>query len=135
MNQNYYNNNIILKISKESITFNNFNLLLIRFSVLTSNIKDISKPIYLLNKTDDYVFNNVIIRDKLSPYQENFYLIILDFKIYSTNLNFIMKEIESISLTSKKNFIILIILFLNFFLFFAIVIFIILFSLLFIYNF
>ena len=73
MNQNYYNNNIILKISKESITFNNFNLLLIsRFSVLTSNIKDISKPIYLLNKTDDYVFHNVIIRDKLSPYQENF---------------------------------------------------------------
>ena len=46
-----------------------------------------------------------------------------------------MKEIESISLTSKKNFIILIILFLNFFLFFAIVIFILLFSLLFIYNF
>ena len=112
MNKNYYNNNIILKISKESITFNNFNLLLIsRFSVLTSNIKDISKPIYLLNKTDDYVFNNVIIRDKLSPYQENFYLIILDFKIYSTNLNFIMREIESISPTPKKNFIILIILF------------------------
>ena len=105
MNQNYYNNNIILKTSKENITFNDFSLLLIsRFSVLTSNIKDISRPIYLLNKTDDYVFNNVIIRDKLNSYQENFYLIILDFKIYSTNLNFIMREIESISLTSKKKF-------------------------------
>jgi hypothetical protein len=62
-----------------------------RFSVLTKDINDIRQPIYILNKTGDQVFNNILVEDKLTTFQENFYLIILDFKVYSENFNLIIK--------------------------------------------
>ena len=52
-------------------------------SVLTKDINDVKQPIYILNKTGEDVFNNILVEDKLSTYQENFYLVIFDFKIYS----------------------------------------------------
>ena len=136
INQNYLNGNIVLTLSEENITFSDFNLLLIsRFSSLSNNYSDIFQPIYLLNKTGDYTFNNFIRKTKLSAYQQSFYLNILDFQKYSTHLGYVVREIELFLLKLKMNFKILLYLFLNLFLLFIIVIFIILFSLIFIYSF
>ena len=136
MNQNYLNDKIILTLTKETITFSDFNLLMIsRLSTLSIDMNNTKQAIYILNKTGDNVFNNVYLEDKLSSYQENFYLIILDFKIYTSNLNQVMNEIGKISEISKTKFKNLIIIFLNIFLFLVIIIYIFLLLLIFVYLF
>ena len=122
INQNFIDNKIILSLKKQNITFNDFNLLMIsRFSVLTKDINDIRQPIYILNKTGDQVFNNILVEDKLTSFQENFYLIILDFKVYSENFNLIINKISDIVTNTKKSLKQLIYTFINFILFFTIV--------------
>ena len=136
MNQNYLNDKIILTLTKETITFSDFNLLMIsRLSTLSIDMNNTKQAIYILNKTGDNVFNNVYLEDKLSSYQENFYLIILDFKIYTSNLNQVMNEIGKISEISKTKFKNLIIIFLNIFLFLVIIIYFFLLLLIFVYLF
>ena len=103
INQNYINDKIILNLIKENITFNEFNLLMIsRFSIITKDINQLSQPIYILNKTGEEVFNNILIKDKLTTYQENIYLLILDYNIYSDNLDIIINEILHDYYHSKK---------------------------------
>ena len=136
ISQNYDNNKIVLNLNQESITFNDFNLLMIsRFSSLSNDYKNIKDPIYILNKTGEGVFNNIYLTDKLNSYQENFYLIILDFKIYTDNLNFFLEEVGNKATHSKINFKYLIYTFLNLILFFVITIFLMLFLLMYIYLF
>ena len=134
INQNYVNGTIDLKLNKESITFSDLNLLIIsRFSTLSNDIKNINQTIYMLNKTGEEVFKNIFLKDKLSPYQENFYLIILDFKNYTINLDSFLNDIGKIAENSKNKFRMLIYIFINFILFFVIIIFIKLICLIFIY--
>ena len=122
INQNFINDNIVLTLKMQNITFNDFNLLMVsRFSVLTKDINDVKQPIYILNKTGEDVFNNILVEDKLSTYQENFYLVIFDFKIYSENLNIIIEKISDIVTNTKKSLKHLIYLFINFILLFAII--------------
>lgn len=73
INQNYINGNIDLKLNKESITFSDLNLLIIsRFSTLSNDINNINQPVYILNKTGEEVFNNIILKDKLSHIKKIF---------------------------------------------------------------
>ena len=134
INQNYANGKIDLKLNTESITFSDLNLLIIsRFSTLSNDFDNIHHPVYILNKTGEDVFNNIFLKDKLSSYQENFYLNILDFKNYAINLNSFLNDIEKIAKNAKVNIRNLIYIFMNFILFFVIIIFIILILLIFIY--
>ena len=136
INQNYINGKIDLKLNKESITFSDLNLLIIsRFSTLSNDINNINQTVYILNKTGEGVFYNIFLKDKLNSYQENFYLIILDFKNYAINLNSFLDDIGKIAISAKANFKNLIYIFINFILFFVIIIFIILIFLIFIYLF
>ena len=124
LSQNYINNTIYLSLNKENITFNDFNLLMIsRFSSITNSFSNMNEPIYILNKTGEEVFNNIYIEDHLlNTYQESFYMIILDFKIFSKNLNLIINEISNDIQKAKNNFKCFLYIFLNFLLFFVIII-------------
>ena len=123
-----------LSLKTEYISFNDFNLLIIsRFSSLVININDTYQPIYILNKTGPDVFNNIFPTLKLSSYQENFYLIILDFKKYSEDLNSYINEVSFYFSNNNSKLKNSIYFFINFVLFFVIIIFIMLFLLIFIY--
>ena len=123
-----------LSLKTEYISFNDFNLLIIsRFSSLVININDTYQPIYILNKTGPDVFNNIFPTLKLSSYQENFYLIILDFKKYSEDLNSYINEVSLYFSNNNSKLKNSIYFFINFVLFFVIIIFIMLFLLIFIY--
>ena len=104
-----------------------------RFSSLSNDYNNIKSPVYILNKTGEGVFNNIYIIDKLNSYQENFYLIILDFKIYTNNLTFFLDEVRNRVYTTKEKFRELIYCFLNAILLFVIIIFFMIILLLFIY--
>ena len=96
INQILSENKIILSIKEENITFTDFILLVTsRFSILTKDIKDYNKPIYILNKTGTETFNNVLIKDneKLTSFQENVYLMILDCKSFIEQIDFMINEI------------------------------------------
>ena len=102
INQNMKNNNITISPSKEDISFSDFLLLMTsRFGILTKDINDIIKPIYILNKTTNNAFSNVYTQEKLSPYQENIYLMILDYKTFSSYLAMVNDEIYIISYFRK----------------------------------
>ena len=127
INQNMKNNNITISLSKEDISFSDFLLLMTsRFGILTNDINDIIKPIYILNKTGNNAFNNVYAHDKLSSYQENIYLMILDYKTFSSYLELVNNEIGYFSFIRKATIKRLIYIFVNLNLFVLIVILIIL---------
>jgi hypothetical protein len=102
INQNIKNNNITFSSSKENISFSDFLILMTsRFGILTNNINNIMNPIYILNKTGDDIFNNVYAQEKLSAYQENIYLMILDYKTFSSYLDLVISEIGKFSYFRK----------------------------------
>ena len=103
ISQNYQYNKINLLYTKENISFSQFNLLITsRFSILTRNIIDSKQPIYILNKTGEETFNNILIKERLSTYQENIYLLILDHREYSGKLDSTLSDIINIIFTNKK---------------------------------
>ncbi len=94
ISQNMINDKIIISLLKEDITFNDFILLMTsRFRILTKDFNDIKSPIYILNKTGEYTFNNVFLKEKLNSYQENFYLLVLDVKPFSEQADLMNNEI------------------------------------------
>jgi len=94
INQNITNNLIKLSLSQENINFNDFILLITsRFRILTTNFDEVSQPIYILNKTGEEVFNNLFITEKLTTYQENIYLMILDFKSFGQQFDLMSTDI------------------------------------------
>ena len=99
INQNFTNNSIKLSLSQENINFNDFILLITsRYRILTRDFDEVSQPIYILNKTGEEVFNNLLITEKLTTYQENIYLMILDFKSFSNQIDLMCSDIfESIN--------------------------------------
>ena len=129
ISQNMKNNNITISPSKENISFSDFLLLMTsRFGILTNDINDITKPIYILNKTGNNAFNNVYTQEKLSSYQENIYLMILDYKTFSSYLELVNNEIGMFSYFRKAKIKKIIYIFINLNLFVLILILIILFG-------
>ena len=125
INQNMKNNSITISPSKEDISFSDFLLLMnSRFGILTNDINNLMRPIYILNKTGDDIFNNVYAQEKLSSYQENIYLMILDYKTFSSYLDFVNDEIGKFSFFRKAKIKKIIYIFtnLNLFLFISILI-------------
>ena len=85
---------IILSLKNENISFEDFMLLITsRCGILTKNFDDIKNPIYVLNKTGENIFNNVYLKDKLNIYQQNIYLLILDFKSFAANFDLAIEQI------------------------------------------
>jgi len=109
INQNLTNNLIKLSLSQENINFNDFILLVTsRFRILTKDFDETSQPIYILNKTGEETFNNIFITEKLTTYQENIYLMILDFKSFSQQIDLVFFYVSENIIISKeraKNFI------------------------------
>jgi len=129
ISQNMKNNNITISPSKENISFSDFLLLMTsRFGILTNDINNIIKPIYILNKTGNNAFNNVYTQEKLSSYQENIYLMILDYKAFSSYLQLVNNEIGMFSFYRKAKIKKIIYIFINLNLFVLILILIILFG-------
>ena len=129
INHNENKNNITISPSKENISFSDFLLLMTsRFGILTNDINNLERPIYILNKTDDDVFNNVYTQEKLSSYQENIYLMILDYKTFSSYLDLVISEIGKFSYFRKGKIKKMIYIFINLNLFILILIVVILFG-------
>jgi hypothetical protein len=102
ISQNMINDKISISLLKEDISFSDFILLITsRFRILTKNFNDIEYPIYILNKTGEYTFNNVYHEEKLNSYQENIYLMILDIKPFSEQVDLMTNEI-TVDMTNIK---------------------------------
>ena len=85
---------IILSLKNENISFEDFMLLITsRCGILTKNFDDIKNPIYVLNKTGVNTFNNVYLKEKLNIYQQNIYLLILDFQYFASNFDLAIGQI------------------------------------------
>jgi hypothetical protein len=66
------NDKISISLLKEDNSFNDFILLIrSRFRILIKEYNDIKYPIYILNKTGEYTFNNVYHEEKLRKYLFN----------------------------------------------------------------
>ena len=116
ISQNMINDKIIISLLKEDINFNDFILLMTsRFRILTKDFNDVKNPIYILNKTGEYTFNNVYLKEKLNSYQENFYLMILDVKPFSDQADLMNTEItmDMVNIKLKIEYLISLFLVLN----------------------
>ena len=125
INQNLTKDFLNLSLEIENITFRDINLLMIsHFSIITNNIDNFKQPIYILNKTGIEIFNNVYAIEKLTSYQENIYLLILDHKILTANFVFALNNIVDSIYGAKKTIknLIMFVIFFNFFIFIMIII-------------
>ena len=97
INKNYQkNNDFMISLSKEKISFLDFVLLVSsRYGIILSNINNIYSPIYILNKTGDEAFNNFCSKGNLNSYQENIYLMILDYNIFVSNIDFFLFKVNN----------------------------------------
>ena len=103
LNHNSMNGILHLNLRKENITFSDFSKLIAsRLTILTREINQTRQPIYILNKTGEDAFINIYLENKLTAYQENYYLLILDYKPYTKQLNIIINEI-TYKISSQKN--------------------------------
>ena len=105
INKNFDNGKINLSIKKEKISFNDFLLLITsRCGILSKDIEELRNPIYILNKFDEKdLFKNINKKDKMNPYQENFYLLLLDNYEFITYINDTISKIEEM-VFNKMNF-------------------------------
>ena len=104
-----------------------------RIGIILQDIQYLSSPIYILNKTGEDVFNNIYMKEKLNSYQENIYLLILDYNIFSDFLGLIGQKILIFSFNIKDKLRKIIFMFINLNLVFFIFIIITLFGYLSIY--
>ena len=92
------NNTINFILKKENITFSDAILLITsRCEILSKDINDLRYPIYFLNKTannQEDPFININKKNKINPYQENFYLLLLDNEEFSKHLNQTIYKVE-----------------------------------------
>ena len=85
-------------LSKENINFLDFLLLMTsRFGIIINNDNSINSPVYILNKTGDEALNNIYNKDKLNSFQENIYLLILDYKNFVEIINFFISHVKIIA--------------------------------------
>ena len=103
LNQKIINDNLVLEPTVEKISFTDFNLLMTsRFSIILNDINNFKQPIYIINKDGNDLSKNIYGKEKLTIYQENIYLLILDYKIYCPNIVLFVNEIINIISISKK---------------------------------
>ena len=127
INQDLIYDKLFLSLAIEEMSFSELNLLMIsRFSMIINDINNFKQPIYILNKTGIEVFNNIYVKEKLSSYQENVYLLILDHKIYTYNLFLSTNDIVDSLMDTKNKIKNLVYFFISINLFFFIIIIIIL---------
>ena len=102
--QSYENNVLSLSLKQENLTFTDAILLITsRFTILTKEFEYLEYPIYILDKIgEENSFKNINKKDKLNPYQENFYLLILDNSKFFGHLNYTISQIEKI-ISEKEN--------------------------------
>ena len=123
INQIINEDNIKLILKKENFTFYEFFLLMTsRFGIIVKDIENLIYPIYILNKTGEEIFNNIYLKKKLNSYQENIYLMILDYNKFTEQLNLLILQIGMILDNLKEKFKKYIFLFINLNLLFFIVI-------------
>ena len=128
INQIIINNNIKLLLTEESFEFYDFFLLMTsRFGIIIKDYNSLMNPIYILNKTGEEVFNNIFVSRKLNSYQENIYLMILDYNLFLEQLDLILYQILGILFGLKNKFKKVIYIFINLSLLFIILILLVLF--------
>ena len=114
INQIFKNNELNLSLTKEKLIFSDFiKLMASRFKIILKDCNYITSPIYILNKTGNETFNNVLFRQRLDSSQENIYLIILDYRIFSQHFDTITSEISQSIFKMKEKFKYITYLFLN----------------------
>ena len=105
INQIMKNNIINLYLSKENITLTEFILLMTsRFGIILKNNNDNNSPIYILNKTGDEALNNIYLQGRLNTFQENIYLLILDYQKFTDNIDIISNEVGKNSFNLRQKF-------------------------------
>ena len=127
-------NNIKLFLTKENFEFYDFFVLMTsRLGIITRDYNNLINPIYILNKTGEEVFNNVFVQEKINTYQENIYLMILDYNLFLEQLDLIINEISNFLSSLKYKFKKMLYVFLNLNLIYIIIILLIIFGYLVIY--
>ena len=119
INQNFENDTLELFLSEEYLPFSDFLLLITsRYGIIIKNFEDLYNPIYILNKTGVEIFNNIYNKKMLNLYQINIYLMILDYKSFSNNFDFVMTIMNTHIFNMKNKFksLMYIFIFLNLFL-------------------
>jgi len=119
LNQHFENDTLSLYLSEELIPFSDFLLLVTsRYAIIMNNFEDLYNPIYILNKTGVDIFNNIYSKQKLSTYQINIYLMILDYKAFSEYLDLTVEAmgLHTSNIKNKFKKILFIIISLNLFL-------------------
>jgi hypothetical protein len=67
------------------------------------DFNDIKSPIYILNKTGEEIFKNVYNQEKLNSYQENIYLLLLDYNLFTNYLDLFIRDfVQSIFGTKNR---------------------------------
>ena len=134
LNQRITKNNINVFLTKENFELYDFFLLMTsRFSIITRDYNDLINPIYILNKTGEEAFNNVFVQEKINSYQENIYLLILDYDLFMEQLDLIINKISMNVFDLKYYYKKMYYIFLNLNIFYIIIILLILFGYLSIY--
>ena len=134
INQIFKNNTLYFSTTKENIIFSDFiKLMNSRFGVILKNSDFITTPIYILNKTGEEAFNNVLAKQKLDSSQQVIYLMILDYKTFYNHFILITKEFMKNLKETKEKVKFIIYFFLNLNLFFIIVLIILLLTYIIIY--
>ena len=119
INQKFENDTLELFLSEEYLSFSDFLLLITsRYGIIIKNFEDLYNPIYILNKTGVEIFNNIYNKKKLNSYQINIYLMILDYKSFSNNYNFVTTRVNThiFNIKTKFKYLMYIFIFLNLFL-------------------
>ena len=107
INQNFENQKLKLTIKRENLTFTDAILLISsRCSILSKQYTDLNESIYILNKLNENedIFQNIYKNKELNPYQENYYLLLLDDTQFFIYLNNTIYQIETIIERTTKNF-------------------------------
>ena len=123
INQIFKNNEFYLSLTKENLIYSDFiKLMTSRFKTVLNDYNFLNSPIYILNKTGNEVFNNVLIRQRLDSSQENIYLIILDSKSFMDHFEIVTADISTNISKLKLKLKYLIYFFINLDMFFLIII-------------
>ena len=105
INQIIKNNETSLSLSQENLIFSDFiKLMNSRFGIIIKNYNCTATPIYILNKNEKEVFNNILAKERLDSSQEAIYLIILDYKTFSNHFGLVVREVAYYINSRRKIF-------------------------------
>ena len=110
--QNVSNNTNYISIRNESRNFYDIIILMSsHFHLISKNIEDKTNPVYLVDTNNfNNPLKNVRSTKELSQYQENYYLIILNFDTFYDNLQSTQSNVRNVYENSKSSFVYVVIL-------------------------